>query len=92
MMLQGICDANGTTLLFASECGKSILDVAEAERNRVVEKANAMRLYNETIENLAKELDGNKKGLHDELKLLDTVRKVQVIVTGKSAKRACSHA
>ena len=44
------------------------------------------------IENLAKELDGNKKGLHDELKLIDTELRGQALVTGKSAKRACSHA
>ncbi|KAL3761897.1 hypothetical protein ACHAW5_006126 [Stephanodiscus triporus] len=92
MMLQGICKAKGTTLLFASECGKSILDVAEAERIRFLEKTNVTRLYNETIENLAKELDGNKKGLHDRLKLIDTVLRGEAMVTGRSAKKARSHA
>ncbi|KAL3773366.1 hypothetical protein ACHAW5_006456 [Stephanodiscus triporus] len=92
MMLQGICKAKGTTLLFASECGKIILDVAEAERIRFLEKTNVTRLYNETIENLVKELNGNKKGLHDRLKLIDTVLRGEAMVTGKSAKKARSHA
>ena len=92
MMLQGICKAKGTTLLFASECGKSILDVAEAERIRFLEKTNVTRLYNETIENLAKELDGNTKGLHDRLKLINSVLRGEALVTGRWAKKARSHA
>ena len=49
MMLQGICDAKGTTLLFASECGKSILGVAEVEKNRVVKRANVDCLYHKIL-------------------------------------------
>ena len=88
MMLQGICDAKGTTLLFASKCGKSILGVAQVEKNRVVEKANVDCLYHENIVNLAKELDGNTKRLHYELKLLGTEVIGRVIAAGRSANGA----
>ena len=89
-MIQGICDAKGTTLLFASECGKSILEVAEVEKNRVVDMPNVVRLNHEIIANLAKELDGNTKRLHNELKLLCTEVKGRVMTAGRSAKRAIS--
>ena len=87
MMLQGICDAKGTTLLIASECGKSIWEVAEVEKNRVVKRANVERLYHENIANLAKELDGSTKRTHNELKLLGKEVKGRVISARKSAAK-----